>query len=647
MVALLLVAAFFRLYRLNSPVPGVIVDAGFIGLDMRDVLAGHWHIFFPNATGHEALFIYWGALIIWLGGANPFALEFATVSMNLLGVAAAFRCFKALFGWRISIVASMLFAVSFWMVNVGRLVYTANSLPVFLLATIYLLWRTLRTGKRKYAVLGGLALGLTLYTYLASRALPLLIVLICLAEWRLALRRWRPLLIFTVIALLIVAPEAIYLVLHPTIALERVDMVALNTRGRLLKGAGTTPVQGFLNVAGMFFIKGDMNGFANIPGRPVFDPLTAAFFAAGLAIAIFESRRNARYRWPLLWLVVMSLPSALSLESPHSVRLYGMAPVTFLFPALAFAPLWDTRGHHSTEDRESGRLAPGGVGSGGQRALNIASVAVATAIVAGNGVSTFGLYFGQFQTSSANYRMLQGNQTKLAQFVATQPESTMYFSDGEGTAVRFLDPNTQNQGWFQEESTAVPLPPHVSGDILYVAAPNAALKDTARLWLPGLEALPSSPGPDGAPDFWAFRWPAASARRFLSAQRPLPANMKPDFRLVSYEPVRLPGRLVMNLIWQQLRADGPYDMFVHLIDRRGKPIAQADRLVWPVKRIHGSLDFDQVPSSDDLLLTQHELSAPPGTYVAEIGVAHRLARDRSQLVGGPIGEVARVTVTIR
>jgi hypothetical protein len=151
-----------------------------------------------------------------------------------------------------------------------------------------------------------------------------------------------------------------------------------------------------------------------------------------------------------------------------------------------------------------------------------------------------------------------------------------------------------------------------------------------------VEPLPHTTAPDGSPDFVAFRWPAAAAANLVGQRQPLDTAFASDFRLTGYAVIRGGGTPALDLFWQPLQASGPYDLYVHLLDGQSKQVAQADILAWPV---------DEGPSRDDLLLSQHRLDVPPGSYLAEIGVVHRSSADRQQLVGPPVG-VTRVPVTI-
>jgi hypothetical protein len=530
----------------------------------------------------------------------------------MLTVALSCRLFKAMFGWTTALFGAGLLAVSFWFVDLSRFGLRTMALPPLLVATLYLLWRVLRTGRWSYALLGGMALGLSLYTYIASRLVPALLVLICLAEWPQARKRWRQLMGLALIAAAVFAPEGMYFLEHRQEMLQRGVQVSVFNPNPEAEGSHDTPMQSVLNTAGMFFVRGDENIRHNLPYRPVFGPVLATFFVGGLGLSLWRARRSPTYRWPLLWLGVMLLPSALSHESPNFFRIVSAAPATFLFPGLALAKLpdWLPRRH--------------------------AGFWLAGVIATASALLTAYLYFGQWARDPRTYWAYDGNLTPLASFVSQQTAAGhAYFALDHRSTVQLLAPVSQSDRWFREESAAVPLPIR-SADTVYVAGPRAALVATAPRLLPGLEPLPHSTAPDGSPDFYAFRWPASAASGLLASRRPLEVRMAEDFQLAGYALVQVGGKPALDVFWGPLQASGPYDLYIHLLDSQGRQIAQSDVLAWPI---------DEGPSAEDLLLTQHPIDVAPGTYSAEIGAVHRATKDRSQLLGGPIG-VARVMVTV-
>ncbi|MFI5268045.1 MAG: glycosyltransferase family 39 protein [Chloroflexota bacterium] len=611
-LGLLLVSAFFRLYRLDSLPPGMFVDVATNGLDIRDVLAGHLPVFFARNYGREALFIYFQALLVAGAGVQPFVFAFSAVAMGMLTIALSCRLFAAMFGWRTGLLAASLLAVSFWFVDLSRFGLRTMSLPPLLVATLYLLWRTLRTGRWRYSALAGAALGLSLYTYIASRLLPLLVVLIWLAEWRSARKHWRQLALLVLVSLAVFAPEGVYFWQYRSEMLLRGSQVSVFNSNPEVEGSHDTPLESILNTAGMFFVRGDENMRHNIPHRPVFDPVLGALFAAGLGFGLWRARREPRYRWPLLWLAVMCLPSAFSHESPNSFRIVSAAPAACFFPGLALAKLRDWLPWRRT------------------------AYLLAGVVLAGSTGLTFFLYFGQWAGDPRAYWAYDGNLPPLASFVRarTQP-GQVYFALDHRSTVEFLAPVSQTDRWYREESAAIPIPARAA-ETLYLSGPKAALAVEAPQALPGAQSLPHTTAPDGGADFLAFRWPAAAVASFLNGLQPLDTGMGADFRMAGYEVVSSSGKPALDLLWTPVDAAGPYDLYVHLLDAGGKQVAQSDRLVWPV---------DEGPAKDDLLLTQHLLDVAPGAYTAEIGAVHRSVTDRGQLVGPAIG-VIRVQVTL-
>jgi hypothetical protein len=72
-----------------------------------------------------------------------------------------------------------------------------------------------------------------------------------------------------------------------------------------------------------------------LPGKPVFDLLIAPWFLAGIVIA-FARIKRFEYRFLLLWFVVMMVPAFLTADMiPKGVRVLGVVPGVFIFPALA------------------------------------------------------------------------------------------------------------------------------------------------------------------------------------------------------------------------------------------------------------------------------------------------------------------------
>ncbi|MEJ2754236.1 MAG: hypothetical protein P8169_16425, partial [Chloroflexota bacterium] len=87
---------------------------------------------------------------------------------------------------------------------------------------------------------------------------------------------------------------------------------------------------------------GDPRWTYMMPGRPLFDPLTALFFYGGLVLALWRFKQPL-YAFTLFWLLAGLLPSAITPQAPSTIRMIGALPAVYTLPALAVSWLWDRR----------------------------------------------------------------------------------------------------------------------------------------------------------------------------------------------------------------------------------------------------------------------------------------------------------------
>ncbi|MFN2189015.1 MAG: ArnT family glycosyltransferase, partial [Candidatus Promineifilaceae bacterium] len=229
LVGVLIIAAFLRLYALNneSP-PGLEHDEVAHWLINREILNGEHGIYFSGAYGHEAAYHYLQTGFMLLLGDNAFALRLPSVFLGLLLIAVSFTLARRLFGLNTAVASAALLAVLFWPVFYSRLGLRATALPVLSGLSAYFWWRgwsdyynqpshlsagqKTMSGSKGGAVpnsngaamlwfaLCGVFAGLSFYTYMASRVVPIFfalfliyLVLFLRSELRI---RWRGVLLF-------------------------------------------------------------------------------------------------------------------------------------------------------------------------------------------------------------------------------------------------------------------------------------------------------------------------------------------------------------------------------------------------------------------------------------------------------------------
>lgn len=344
LVIILLIAAVLRIYGINnlSP-PGLEHDEVANWLIDRTILDGHLAVYFLEAYGHEAGFHYLQAAFVALLGDHALALRLPAAFAGILLVAVHFALTRRLFGTTTALVSAAILAILFWPVFYSRLGLRAISLPLVAGLSLYAWWNAWPPGKQQtgersifWFGLAGFLAGLGLYTYMAARAVPIfyaLFVLYLLLFHRGQFRgRWRGVALFWIVFILSALPLVVYLWSNPG-AEYRISEVDAPLRA-LLSGDLQPVLMNLLKIGGMFGFAGDPLWRQNVAGRPVFDPLLALFFYAGLFLA-FLRFKDERYAFLLLWLAVSALPSLVTSDAPSSIRLINSLLVITVFPVLA------------------------------------------------------------------------------------------------------------------------------------------------------------------------------------------------------------------------------------------------------------------------------------------------------------------------
>ncbi len=396
-IAILLLAAFFRFYELDSIPPGLHYDEAGEGLDALSMLRKGFRVFSETQGGREPFFAYLLALAFSLWQPQVIILRAAGALFGTLAVGASYLLTRQLFkpflpakARYIAALTALGYALSYWQVHLTRMGLRHVLLPVFIALGFYFLWRGFYSGKRLPFLLSGLILGGSLYTYLSARFIPIFLALFLLAEgvaraiegkpaaalWR---KHWKNLALSALLALLVFAPlGAYFLRQEPGEFLERSAQVSIFNPQLNQGNLWTALKHSFTANYGAIAFFGDADGLVNLPGRPMFTPLMAIAFFTGLLLAIRRFRQPV-YLFLILWWGVMMLPAALTYDRvPRFMRAIGVVPGIYIFPALTWVALWSVARHSSFVIR---------------RTLQVIAVLLPLLAYAWCGVSTYRDYF--------------------------------------------------------------------------------------------------------------------------------------------------------------------------------------------------------------------------------------------------------------
>ena len=350
MVLLLLFAAFMQLYLLNSYPPGLDPDAAAYGLNaLKPLRYGFLPFYDYNNGSAEPMFIYSASVAVFLFGPTRFALKLLSAFFGIASLAMLYASlcelgrteFKAETRRAIALLAVAALATSQVVAFLFRFGMRFSTSNVFQMAAVWALARAARTGKRSAWVLAGCLAAVTQYTYLSSRVLPLLLLLVLLLKlpprWWKDKQVWGGLSAFGLGGLVLLVPQIVWYARYPATFLSRTSQT----------GITQNPMYAQLGLAGTVLDKLNKywlalgwvwNGQYNQIKEPLLAPLFFYGFVAGLVVSVVYFRR--RFALILLCgIAVMVLPDLLAGDRdwPHETRIIGVFPFVAALSGLGIA----------------------------------------------------------------------------------------------------------------------------------------------------------------------------------------------------------------------------------------------------------------------------------------------------------------------
>ena len=357
-LALILLAAWLRIWQLNTIPPGLWFDEAYLTMDaVRMLETKTWPIFFFGNQGYEPMFNYLLALSLIVFGEKIYAIRLAPALVGTLSVAVMYRWVATLLknksgsAW-LALISMAGLATSFWYLAMNRTGYRANLLLLCVIGVSYFFWRGWQTGQLRYYLLAGAGLGLAQYTYFSARLLPLVFLLFTLTQtlllWqdrRKQLKNdWLGLVAMGGVSLLFATPLLLFALNHPEIFWERTLDVALKVDGPV----DWSPLGAHLLDALRVFVDGqDPNWRHNLLGRPGFDGFNTVGFWLGLLLALRHYRQPINL-FLLSLLLVMWLPALLSEPAFHTLRLSGVLPAYYVLMAMGLVNALNWIAHRIT-----------------------------------------------------------------------------------------------------------------------------------------------------------------------------------------------------------------------------------------------------------------------------------------------------------
>ncbi len=423
LIAIMIVAGYFRLTRLDAVPPEMTSDHVEKLLDAQRVLEGTTQVFFPNNGGREPIQMYLVALFSQITGLGMqfITLKWVSVLEGLLTIPILWWMGREIIGRdqpklanMVGLLLAALVAVSYWHVALSRLALRIVITPLVMALVMVFLARGMRYNRRADFLKAGLALGFGVYAYQAVRMIPIVVVLgVALAflfrahTWGERRRYLTNLAALVLITVVVFVPLGRFMLEYPNLFWMRTegrllgDDIITETdpeTGRLVERQATLedrfaalernlPVlnNNIRNALFMFNWKGDVAWINGAPNHPAMDAISGTFLVLGIAAWLVRMvRRRDVVDWLILpALFIMLLPSALSIafpvENPSATRTSGALPLAYLLAAFGMAVLF-------VQIEQTFR----------SRYMRVVSVAVAIVLLWGAYSLNSGLYFGEY-----------------------------------------------------------------------------------------------------------------------------------------------------------------------------------------------------------------------------------------------------------
>jgi 4-amino-4-deoxy-L-arabinose transferase-like glycosyltransferase len=550
LLSILLLGFLLRVTDLTGAPLGISGDELFYYDDARLIMRGQFPVYFPNNYGHEPLFQYLEAGFIRLIGAHAYTLRYTAVCVSMLGLAVSYALGKRLFKRRVGLIVMTLFATVFWSLFLGRIGLRVSTYPVLAMFSIYALWRALQDRSWRWTIAAGLLNGLTMYTYVASRVFPgvivgwLLIVAVFNRQWlqRTLRGNLRRILVFGALAVVVWLPLLIYSLQNPDLVNQR-----LYTMGGPFYSLQQGDFSGLINnlgaVAGMFNLRGDPDARYNPDARPVFEPLTGLIFLIGVLVALRRFRQPA-YSLLFVWLGVTLLPTLLAPDAPAFLRASGA-----IFPTYALAGVGLDWLLTKSELRVPGAFTP--------RRLVVSGLCGAIALAALN----FTALYGAWRTSPLMMKVYGSDMYFAARYLNDNPPPpeasvvivTAFAEDNAQRIFRLQDPQRHRVRW-----TKGMLWPASTGETWYLFSQDSLPDEQTRAWL-GAGPVHTELNNAGQPVLEVYRLPTRPALPQPDIPFEARFDRLVDLSGVSYAPSAQRGQSTFIDLFWRVRPDLAFD----------------------------------------------------------------------------------------
>jgi 4-amino-4-deoxy-L-arabinose transferase-like glycosyltransferase len=221
LLGILIIAAFLRLWKIDQvPVSlfGDELDVGYHAYSIlktgKDYSGNPWPLHFQSLAEYRTpLFLYSVVPSVAIFGISPLGVRLPAAIFGLLGILALYFLVKELTGKQsIALVSAAILTFSPWHIQYSRAAFEVTQLLFFLLVGLYFFFKSLAAGKQgKWLWVSTVCFALTPWIYSTAKFFtPLLLLFLVVVYRKEIFKLSRKQLIWSIIALVVVAGPMLY-----------------------------------------------------------------------------------------------------------------------------------------------------------------------------------------------------------------------------------------------------------------------------------------------------------------------------------------------------------------------------------------------------------------------------------------------------
>lgn len=422
-VALTLLAAVLRLWRLGVVPDGLHGDEAWTALDAQRVLREGWiGPYVTSALGQPTGPLYLTAALFKIMPETTFTARFSMAIFGIATIPIAYGAFALMYNRTVAAFGAALLTVMMWHLHLSRTAFMVVSWPFAEVLVLFALWLSMRRRSTRLLAVAGFMHGLGVYTYnayLLFAVVPFVAILWASCRepgWR---RRGRYALVnggvFAVCGVVAALPMIEYVRSHGHDYREHERVVRVTAsprwqdedflgRARIIWDRAGEWERGLV-VGG----RADFGDGLGTDRHPAVGPVIAALALIGLGFSMWNWRR-AEHAVLLACMLLLPMGALATFEDGLFRRTLGLAPVFAVLAAFPLAWLWE-RGWAART-----------------RLVGQAAMAVAFAVVAVVGVYTTVEYFGAVQDAEAMRFVYPYQVDAASRYIDDLPKDTyVYF----------------------------------------------------------------------------------------------------------------------------------------------------------------------------------------------------------------------------